>query len=216
MSKPRKKPKKVRPEDRGKPNPKRDKGMSADQIEQETLEELLKRLGIDKWDILIVGDGSGSTWTREAGWAAVTIDRKTMSRRVTTGALNVGTVNIAEIMAYVQALECLVAEHEERRRDGEMKLYRVHILTDSDYCRQLGNRPNRVIKKNASLWSIFDVFALHGYRLHWHHIKRGTCALNLYCDELSKLARKNAKEYNPIDEIASEEAKTVYDINPDE
>src|SRR4051812_31047554 len=65
-----------------------------------TLAGLLARLGIGSWDFVIVGDGSGSGYHSEAGWAAVSVERATGERLVWDGAVNRGTVNFAEVMAY--------------------------------------------------------------------------------------------------------------------
>lgn len=184
----------------------------------ETLEALLKRLGIADWDFLIVGDGSGSNWTREAGWGAVSIERATMDRMVWSGSVSRGTVNLAEMMAYLQPLEWLASRESDKRKKGGARAFDIHIVTDSDYCRTTGNSSGRMMSKNAGLWAVFDAFARHGFVLHWHWIPRENCELNRYCDKLSKLARKTAKKYNPQDVLIDDEVelRTVYEINPDE
>src|SRR5207344_186670 len=115
-----------------KPAAKRD---VTDKASAETLEALLVRLGIeeDEWDFLIVGDGSGSGYDRAAGWASVSIERQTKERRVWWGAVNAGTVNFAEAMAYLQPLNWLACREDDKRRNGRRKLWRVHIVTDSMY-----------------------------------------------------------------------------------
>ena len=188
---------------------------------KESLEALLKRLGIaDNWDILVIGDGSGSNWNREAGWSAVSIERITGERQVWYGAMNRGTVNFAEIMAYLQPLGWLSAREEEKRSSGKTRTraYRVHIITDSDYCRQMGSSGKRGQVKNAALWAAFDVFRRQGFVLFWHWIPRASCGLNEYSDSLSKLARLLVKKYN-LQERLEEQAgdgATVYEVNPSE
>lgn len=187
--------------------------------QNESLEDLLKRLNIKNWDFLIVGDGSGSNWNREAGWASVSIEKLTMERMVWEGSVNRGTVNLAEIMAYLQPLEWLsTREVEKRKEGGGTRALHVHIVTDSDYCRKTGNSPVRTMSKNAGLWAAFDAFTRHGFVLHWHWIPREDCDLNRYCDKLSKMERLMQKKYNPLDVLEAEqtETRTVYEINPSE
>lgn len=156
------------------------------------MNHLLARVGVDAWDFLIVGDGSGSSWTRGAGWASVSVERATGERIVWTGAVNRGTVNLAEIMAYLQPLEWLASREADRlsRNPAGLRTYDVHILTDSQYCRDTGSSSGRVVRKNAGLWVAFDAFARHGFALHWHWLRRDECDLNKFCDALSRAARK--------------------------
>ena len=69
-----------------------------------TIDECVQQLGITNWDVLIIGDGSGSTWQRAAGWGAVVIDRATNIYSNLCGSFNIGTSTIAEIMPYVYSL----------------------------------------------------------------------------------------------------------------
>jgi len=188
-------------------------------LEKESLNELLDRLAIKNWDILLIGDGSGSTWKREAGWACVSIERETMERLIHIGSMNHGTVNIAEIMAYIQPLEWLSSREIERREkhDAPVRAFQVHIITDSDYCRLTGSSTSRTMRKNAGLWAMMDIYARHGFVLHWHHVRGHTdgegCALNKYADQLSKLARRIYKDQTDTLVSAIKETRSVYEIN---
>jgi ribonuclease HI len=185
----------------------------------EPLDQLLRRLHIDRWDLLIVGDGSGSDWKRAAGWASVSIDRLTMERRTWCGAVNRGTVNFAEIMAYLQPLEFYATQEIDRRKDGRSVRPRyIHILTDSEYCKNTGNAKGGFAKKNAGLWSIFTVFERLGFVIRWHWIRRSSVGLNLYADAVSRAARLTVEQYNPIVSVADENYRleNVDTINPTE
>lgn len=184
----------------------------------ETVQQLVARLGIHKWDYLLVGDGSGSTWDRGAGWGSVLIDAATDERTVFGGAVNRGTVNFAEILAALQPLEFLAnKESKKRKASGKTRAVHVHILTDSEYCKNTGNSTNRMMDVNAGLWAVFDVFKRHGLIIRWHWIKRETVDLNRYADTISKLARLLLKGYNLQQKVASAgEKRSVYAINPDD
>jgi len=189
-------------------------------IEKETLEELLERLGIKDWDFVIIGDGSGSNWNHECGWGSVSIERITMERMVWCGSMNRGTVNVAEIMAYVQPLNWLAAREEDRRkkRKARRTAYNIHIITDSQYCRDTGGSCDRMLAKNGVLWAALDTFRRQGLILHWHWVERETVALNSYADKLSKLARSLIKRYNLPERMerdgSGDVVQTVYDVNP--
>lgn len=161
--------------------------------DDEPLDVLLAKLRIATWDYLLVGDGSGSTWKREIGWSSVMAERATQERTVWGGMANRGTVNFAEIMAYLQPLEYLATREIDRREKGGLyKAYNVHIVTDSEYCQKTGSARGQTPKKNSGLWSIFDVFKRVGFCLHWHWIRRESCGLNRLTDALSKGFRLKA------------------------
>ena len=108
----------------------------------ETLDELLLRFGLTDldWDLILVGDGSGSNWSKEAGWAAISIEKATMERRAWYGAMNYGTVNFAEMMAYIQPLTWYTSKEIDRRtKTRQVAFQKVHIFTDSKYCAEIGN-----------------------------------------------------------------------------
>lgn len=210
----RKKPKSRKLQPR-KPNPLLDER----DAEAQTLEDLLAKVGVGVkgWDILIVGDGSGCSNTSAAGWGSVMIERDTMSRTVWAGFATRGTVNFAELLAYLQPLEFLADQELKRREAGGLtRAYRVHIITDSDYCRLSGNNLGAKKKRNAGYWGVFNVFLRHGFVLTWHHLNRELCELNVFCDKLSKLARKTGMEYNPVSRLTEASNATVYAVNPSE
>jgi ribonuclease HI len=187
-------------------------------VQAETLQQLVTRLGIHTWDYLLVGDGSGSNWDWGAGWGSVLIEAATDERIVFGGGVNLGTVNFAEIMAALQPLEYVAnKETAKRKASGKTRAVHVHILTDSEYCRNTGNSSNRMMDANAGLWAVFDVFKRHGLIIRWHWIKRETVDLNRYADTISKLVRVLLKGYNLQQKVAAAgDKRSVYAINPDD
>lgn len=184
-------------------------------ISNEILPDLLERMEIKTWDLLLVGDGSGSSWGKECGWGCVSIEHETMSRRVWHGAMNDGTINFAEIMAYLQPLTWYVSRELHRRKKGQkVKLQQVHILTDSSYA---AHSPDRDLASSANslIWQVFKQFAAQGIIVHWHWIRRETVDLNLFADQLSKNARLNLKGKDLIKEAATKyDTTSVYEFNP--
>lgn len=183
----------------------------------ESLHELLARVGVadDDWDWLLFGDGSGSNYQRASGWATVSIERPTMDRQVWAGAMNRGTVNMAEMLAYLQPLTWIVNREQERvEAGGARRAVRVHIVTDSQYCRDKGVTPGELVAKNAGLWAAFGALRRDGIVLTWHHMPREEAALNSFCDGLSKVARGLIESYN-WSEGTAKDGTTQYDFNPD-
>jgi len=148
----------------------------------------------------------------------VSITKDTMERRVWFGAMNCGTVNFAEMMAYLQPLNWYAAaEVDRRRKRGKVRFRNVHIVTDSKYCRDMGNSKDLTPKKNGALWRIFDDFQRNGLLLHWHWRPRASVGLNVYADKLSKEARlviKNGQVQERVDESGFAGPCTVSDFNP--
>lgn len=162
----------------------------ADPEDFDGVEKILQRLNVAQWDIVLVGDGSGSSWGKGIGWACVSFEHLTKKRRVWFGGANDGTVNMSEIMAYLQPLTYFSAQEAEKRKErGTTRAYNVHIVTDSQYCRDTGKLRSALVAKNAGLWACFNVFARHGFVLHWHWMKRESTGLNVLCDSLSRAGR---------------------------
>ena len=175
---------------------------------------MLERFGIEDWDMVLIGDGSGCKWDHEMGWAVTAIEKDSMERRVFWGAANKGTVNFAEMMAYLQPLLWYFAELDQREKKSKTRnrVRQVHIITDSEYVRTRGDQENRMFKRNRLLWQIFDLIQRFGYILHWHWAERDTVALNTFADQLSKAARILVKESNTLKEV--DDRIGVYDCNP--
>lgn len=130
--------------------------------------------------------------------------------------MNCGTVNFAEMMAYLQPLNWYASvEMSRRRKSGGVKFRNVHILTDSKYCGDQGSKGAMLPKKNGTLWKLFSDFQRYGILLHWHWIPRDTVELNTYADKLSKEARKAIAELRDRLEIESvESCDTESDNSP--
>lgn len=189
-------------------------------VSNESLETLLARLQIDQWDLLLIGDGSGSTWERECGWGCVSVERATFERRVWHGALSHGTVNLAEAMAYLPPL-CWYVDRElkNRKAGNKVTIRHVHIVTDSTYLANSGKRPT-IAKRNGNsspVWNVFRQFSSHGILLHWHWIRRDTIELNRFVDRLSKTARLHAKEVSELTVKSPQLTQnSIYNFNPSE
>lgn len=152
-----------------------------------TLAELLALYQIDdKWDYVIVGDGSATTWQHEMGWGSCLIERTTGERFDFGGGGNCGTNILAEMLAYVHALFWLVGNRP-------VQLSRVHIITDCEHLVK-ASRGAHSKETHWELWQLFAAFKHRGLRLYWHWVPRDTIDLNKFGHELAnacRLAMKN-------------------------
>ncbi len=166
--------------------------------EQGSLQLLDQLVGTPSWNAIIVGDGSGSSWSIGGGWACVLIDRLTLKRKLFCGSMKPGTVQIAEMMPYLHAMLWYTARGNPGRsaRQVAMSIGRsvnVHIVTDSETVAKSGNRVQGR-SANLPLWAAFDQFAAMGYALRFHHVPRETVPLNILADEVSRSARLKLDE----------------------
>jgi ribonuclease HI len=147
------------------------------------------------WDVIIVGDGSGSRWGYPGGWASILFDRRTGLRKTLYGAFSDTTVNICELSPYLYTLQWYVRgpgqdlQREIRQQDQfRHRLIDVHIVTDCDVIAKQGRREwDR--DTNAAFWAGIDSFSRLNYQLHWHWFPRDQFASNRLCDALSKEMR---------------------------
>ncbi len=159
-----------------------------------TIDELLSRLQLtySDWDVLIVGDGSGSQWKHPIGWGAVLIDHHTGIREPFWGALNKGTSTVSEIMPYLHALLWYVSDGPGKKLQNNKALIndnvKIHIVTDSCTVAHCGNHPESRHMHKA-LWAAIDAFRQDGFAITFHHIKRTEVSMNILADLLSKEAR---------------------------
>lgn len=160
----------------------------------DALMSLLERLKIKEFDLILIGDGSGSMQNYPIGWACVAIEQGQMSRRVFYGGANDGTINQAEPLAYLIPLSWYAAKLNKEGKPGARGVRHIHIITDSEYARDQGQRLSVTTSYNTILWAAFGLLARQGLVLHWHWIERETDPVNHEVDLLSKAARALIKD----------------------
>jgi ribonuclease HI len=179
---------------------------------------MLDRLGIEKWDLVLIGDGSGSQWKMPCGWATVAIERRHRTRKVFYGAVNHGTVNFAEMMAYVQPLTWYLQKQQKARKKAAGRARRmdrrIHIITDSAYCANRGESRDLSCPVHRILWGTFELIRRQGLHLEWHWEKRNRVELNTYADRLSKVARCLIQEHDKESRRVVNRHGSEYDLNP--
>jgi ribonuclease HI len=143
------------------------------------------------WEMVLIGDGSGTGWQGGCGWASVSVVRRPSRRlpgeidwvgHLWQGGMNAGTSNVAELMAYVAPLLWYQTTFDDLRERH------VHIFSDSQYV--VGSAdPAKRRRQNGVLIQAFHHLRGAGLCLHWHWMKRNTTRLHRLMDDASRRAR---------------------------
>jgi ribonuclease HI len=146
------------------------------------LEALAAHLGLPEFNLLLVGDGSGTVRDRPAGWACVAYHRRSEQVVLHAGATTCGTNNFAELVPFVQAMW----SHEQTR--AAAAVVRVSIVSDSELTVRCGNG-QYARRANGCLWAAVEWFERNGYRLSWRHVPRNSNAFNTLADRVASFHR---------------------------
>lgn len=174
---------------------------SPSQPAQETLQQILERFDIRDCQLLLVGDGSGNSWNACCGWATTMIEMVSRERWLFYGAMSAGSINLAELAPYVQALSWY---HQDRGKNKIHELgrpIRVNVITDSEVVatqgKQTADFDQPLPKANSPQWAAMRQFARLGYQLHWHHEGRSQTVLNWAADLLAGISRRQLQGKAP-------------------
>ena len=154
------------------------------------LDALAGALNLSTFDLLLIGDGSGTIYTQPGAWACAAFDRRTGKVRLHAGALSGSTNNLAELAPYVQALW---HHHQEHGQDPTTPV-RVSIVSDSELTVRCG-QGRYARRANACLWAAINWFERNGYLLAWQHVPRNSNVWSSQCDRVAGLARIAFSEF---------------------
>lgn len=172
------------------------------------IHSIAQDLGAASWDVALIGDGAGRGWDKPCGWSCILIDRHggattagapSDARKLFSGGMNLGTVDIAELMPYVQAMTWYDRYHgKARRAQVDKDLLDILIITDrKSIAQQAANLQasrNRVddICRKLPLWAAMLHFERRGYTFRWVWKERGKIALNSLADRMADTAKHAA------------------------
>lgn len=161
----------------------------------QTVSDIISHLGILHWDLLFIGDGSGSAWSGACGWAGVLVDKLTREYSLYSGAMNAGSITLAELMPYFHAMTWYHANVGRHRMKTRANVLYVHIVTDSkvitEHGRDACDLSKPLPKVQQALWAAFREFTKLGYNFSFHWQERSTSLMNQCCDLVASLARRS-------------------------
>lgn len=177
---------------------------SSDPAHLNSIEAILQHLRIQHWDYLLIGDGSGTFWGRELGWASSLIIRETGQREQFYGAMNTGTNITAELMAYVHAAAWLSCNR--KKLAGQ----RLHIVTD---CQPLLLEAGRE-KLQRAPWAAINSLKGLGLSITWHWVGRDVISFNRWAHCQANTARLSLVPLRPAP-VAPLEGTAEAEFEPD-
>lgn len=151
---------------------------------------LSKSLQLPEFDLLLMGDGSGTQSHLPCGWAVYSYEKSTHSTLRHFGGVNHGTNNLAELAPYVHALW---HHHSLRAKTvdfaAKKSAVRVAIVSDSEVIVRCGNG-SYAKNSNQAFWAALEWFTTNGYVLQFFHTRRNTNAVGTAADDLAGRVRK--------------------------
>lgn len=156
--------------------------------------QILTDLGVTlPLDVVLFGDGSGSGHDKPNGWGCVLIDMHTGERESYYGGTNKGSVNMAEVLPYIQALTHFHNVGRGKQLLETQGVCRVAIVTDSSYTATAGSQAADLTKPlpaaNRALMAAIRQLCRDGYLLSFYHQHRSETGLNLWADLVSFQSR---------------------------
>ncbi len=151
-------------------------------------EALASSLKEPHFDLLLVGDGSGTKSTEPCGWCCHAYHRP--SARVVRhfGCTSGGTTNFAELMPYLHCLWAFHAAHSAKRPSPPQAVH-VLVVSDSELTVRCGSG-KYARTANLALWAGIDWFVANGYQITWRHVSRNTNPMSENADNLAGRLRK--------------------------
>jgi ribonuclease HI len=158
---------------------------------QQLMQELIDSMGLQGYDLVLAGDGSGTVADKPCGYCVFAYDRKKNVVRQYTGSLSHGTNNFAELFPYVHAMWHYHAIHYDNREVGRASDAKsVCVVSDSEVTIRQGSGAY-YRSCNGSLWEAIKWFENQNYGIVWRHIKRNSTRIHTVADELAGKMRKN-------------------------
>ena len=154
---------------------------------QEIINKLNNDLDLPEYDVLLIGDGSGTVSTKCSAWGCFRFLLETEKLDYYFGGSNLGTNNFAELIPY---LNVLWLDHYE----GHDIPRRVQIISDSELTVKCATG-EYARNYNLPIWNIVDYFKKLGYDIKWKHIARNSNQLHALCDKYAGQLRKEMERF---------------------
>lgn len=136
-----------------------------------------------QYDLVLVGDGSGTIATKPCGWACFAFEKAEDVVVRHFGGTNGGTNNYAELSPYLHAMW----SYHTRRSPSSA---RVFVVSDSELTVKCASGEN-ARNANLSLWASYDWFTHKaGYSVMWKHVPRNSNVLSQAADDKAGEVRR--------------------------
>lgn len=135
-------------------------------------------------------DGSsGGNSTGPIGWGWVVVYSDTTVMLAGSGGNNEGTNNMAELMAAREGLRALLTHPQFIAEAKSGRLYRIELVSDSQYVLGLANGSYSATKNVALAEHVRDICRTNYVSTRWVKGHAGN-VLNEMCDKLAKLGKE--------------------------
>jgi ribonuclease HI len=154
------------------------------------LEGLATELSLPAFDLLLVGDGSGTTLVKPSGWYCAAYERPLGDGGVLEhfGGASGGTNNYAELLPYCFALWAYHVSKQGPTGVKSVSPVRVVVVSDSEVTVRCGNGDYER-RANACLWAQVQWFERNGYAFVWVHVPRNSNPVSERADAVAGSAR---------------------------
>jgi ribonuclease HI len=157
-------------------------------IRQQQIEEIATKLDIRSYDLLLIGDGSGTQIGQPCGWFATLYESSTGKVREYWGGASSGTNNFAELQPYIHALWSYHTEVYGNEGRGPARQLRVVVVSDSELTVKCGTG-KYVRKANGILWAAVRWLEDNGYVIAWKHVPRNSNDISMLADKVAGKTR---------------------------
>lgn len=161
------------------------------------IQEILDRIinpSAQLWDVIMLGDGSGSRYGQPGGWACLIYDKLTATYKTIYGSVSDTTVNMMELTPYLYSTIWYHNKIGKDRRDTLRKSGHdfvpiiIYMISDCEILVKQGCYEAER-KTNKAMWEPFREFERQGYEFRWYFVPRDVLEANKVCDLLSKKLR---------------------------
>jgi ribonuclease HI len=145
------------------------------------IHNLINELSLPSFDILLIGDGSGTVVDTPCGYACFGYEFTSKEVNIFYGGTSNGTNNFAELIPYINALWYYNYKNNEPSN--------VLIVSDSELTVRHGNRQYSR-NSNKILWASLNYLESIGYNIVYKHVARNSNPVNKECDRIAGEIRK--------------------------
>lgn len=145
----------------------------------------------------VYGDGSsGGNSIGPIGWGWVVVKNDTEILCAGSDGYEIGTNNVAELMAAREGLRALVQHPEFQAAQAGTAMWRVELVSDSQYVLGLANGSYSATKNTALADHLREICRLLYVQTRWVKGHAGD-PLNEMCDKLAKIGKEQFMKNGP-------------------